>query len=106
MSLKTTKKPIKTSSVQARLDVETKLAAETVFEMLGMNSSQAITMFFKQVALKKALPFEVNTITTSTTIEEERAAQKLRIARDIAELESGEDGQMLFDPKDIKPFKI
>jgi DNA-damage-inducible protein J len=101
---KTKKKPIKTSSVQARLDIKTKQEAETVFEMLGMNSSQAITMFFKQVALKKALPFEVNTITTTFTLEDERAELKLEMAKDLIELESGEDGEMLYDPKDVTPF--
>jgi hypothetical protein len=39
-------------------------------------------------------------------IEDERAELKARMEKDLIELESGEDGEPLFDPKDIKPFKM
>ena len=49
----------KTSSISARIDPETKSAAESIFRDLGLSASQAITLFYRQVQLHRGLPFEV-----------------------------------------------
>ncbi|RMF64526.1 MAG: type II toxin-antitoxin system RelB/DinJ family antitoxin, partial [Bacteroidetes bacterium] len=49
----------KTSTVSARIDPETKRKAEETFRKLGLTASQAITLFYRQVALRKGLPFPV-----------------------------------------------
>ena len=36
-----------------------KAEAESILSSLGMNASDAIRMFYKQVVLRKGLPFEV-----------------------------------------------
>ena len=52
--------------VRARLKPELKNHAETIFHKLGLNATQAITMFYKQVELNDGLPFDI-VIPTSTT---------------------------------------
>jgi DNA-damage-inducible protein J len=47
----------KTAYLNARIDPDLKADAETVFAKIGLTSSQAITLFYKQVALQQAIPF-------------------------------------------------
>jgi len=49
----------KTETIRARVEPELKQEAEAVLKALGLNASEAITIFYRQVALRRALPFEV-----------------------------------------------
>ena len=49
----------KSASVYARIDPMLKEQAENILSALGIPTSNAIDMFFKQIVLKKGLPFEV-----------------------------------------------
>lgn len=49
----------KTATVHARLDENVKAEALEVFDSLGISLSEAITMYFKQVAIKDGIPFEL-----------------------------------------------
>jgi DNA-damage-inducible protein J len=49
----------KTEMIRARVDAKLKAQAEGVLNKLGLNASEAIRMFYKQVALQKGLPFDV-----------------------------------------------
>lgn len=49
----------KKATISARIDPELKREAEKVFEALGLNPSQAITLFYRQVELTHGLPFPV-----------------------------------------------
>ena len=49
----------KTSTVRARVEPELKDKVEQVFRSLGLNATQAITLFYRQVELRKGLPFDV-----------------------------------------------
>ncbi len=49
----------RTDTVRARISPALKSFVEGIFSSLGMNSSQAIVLFFKQVELHNGLPFEV-----------------------------------------------
>ena len=49
----------KTSTVRARIEPDLKNKAEQVFRDLGLTTTQAITLFYKQVELRKGLPFDV-----------------------------------------------
>ena len=51
---------IKSAMVRARMEPELKAKAEKYFNLLGLSTTQAITLFFKQVELHQGLPFEVN----------------------------------------------
>lgn len=56
----------KSAMVRARLEPELKDHAETIFHRLGLNATQAITMFYRQVELRGGLPFDV-VIPSATT---------------------------------------
>lgn len=56
----------KTATVRARILPELKEHAETVFERIGLNPTQAITLFYKQVALRNGLPFDIAIPTPET----------------------------------------
>ncbi len=57
---------IKSAMVRARMEPELKAKAEKYFNLLGLSTTQAITLFFKQVELHHGLPFEVNIPNTET----------------------------------------
>ena len=64
----------KTSTISARIDPNLKKRAEQVFRELGLTSSQAITLFYKQVELQQELPF-IMKIPNSLTAEAFEAAR-------------------------------
>jgi DNA-damage-inducible protein J len=49
----------KTDTIRARVEPKLKAEAEGILNSLGVNPSDAIRMFYKQVVLRKGLPFEV-----------------------------------------------
>jgi len=49
----------KSTTVRARLEPKLKKETERIFEELGINTTEAIRIFFKQVKLQRGLPFEM-----------------------------------------------
>ena len=49
----------KTETVRARIEPDLKRDAETVLSKLGLSTSEAITLFLRQVILRRGLPFPV-----------------------------------------------
>jgi DNA-damage-inducible protein J len=49
----------KTETIRARVDAKLKTQAEAVLKRIGLTASDAIRLFYKQVALRKGLPFDV-----------------------------------------------
>lgn len=49
----------RTSTVFARVEPEVKEQAEEVLDQLGIPMSNAISMFLRQVALQRGIPFEM-----------------------------------------------
>ena len=49
----------KSANLYARIEPELKEQAEMILAALGIPSSNAITMFYKQIVLNNGLPFEV-----------------------------------------------
>ena len=49
----------KTATVRARIQPKLKEHAEDIFERLGLNPTQAITIFYRQVELRRGLPFDM-----------------------------------------------
>ena len=84
----------KTSTISARIDPELKNRAERVFRELGLTSSQAITLFYKQVELQQGLPFIVR-IPNDLTLE------ALEDARSRSNIDSFNTGGDLFDDMGI-----
>jgi DNA-damage-inducible protein J len=69
----------KAAAISARMDPELKRNAEKVFKKLGLTTTQAITLFYKQVELQRGLPFgiQIPNETTAQALEEARTRQNL-----------------------------
>jgi DNA-damage-inducible protein J len=78
----------KTSSVRARIEPDLKNRAERIFRDLGLSTTQAITLFFKQVELRNGLPFDVvvpNKITRRTFADTD-AGRNLTVCEDAEDM--------------------
>ena len=49
----------KTVNLYAKIEPEVKEQAEIILDSLGIPASNAINMFYKQIILKKGIPFEL-----------------------------------------------
>jgi len=78
----------KSAMVRARLEPTLKNHAETIFHCLGLNTTQAITLFYKQVELRGGLPFDVAipTQTTKNTFKATDAKRDLVLCEDIDDM--------------------
>ena len=65
----------KSEMIRARVEPDLKQDAEAVFSPLGMSPTEAITLFYKQVALQHGLPFEVR-VPNAETLEAMRQAKE------------------------------
>ena len=63
----------KTEMIRARVEPELKREAEQFFSALGLSTTEAITIFYKQVAMHRGLPFDVR-VPNAETIEAMRQA--------------------------------
>jgi len=78
----------KTATVRARIEPRLKKEAEHVLEDLGLSATKAITLFYRQVTLRKGLPFDVvipNAI-TRRTFESTDAGKDLVVCKDADDL--------------------
>ena len=74
----------KSAMVRARLEPALKDHVEAVFHRLGLNATQAITIFYRQVELRDGLPFDVVVPTDATkrTFEASEAGRDLVVCKD------------------------
>ena len=49
----------KTATVRARIEPNLKTDVESLFKKLGLSTTEAINLFYRQVKLRKGLPFSV-----------------------------------------------
>ena len=76
----------KTGMIRARVSPELKAEAEGILAEIGLSSSDAIRMFYKQVTLRKGLPFEAR-IPNATTRKALRDAEAGRGMTDYASVD-------------------
>lgn len=65
----------KTATINARIEPEIKEKAESIFAALGISASDAIGMFYRQVAFRRGIPFDIyvpNATTVAALEESER----------------------------------
>jgi DNA-damage-inducible protein J len=77
----------KTAVIRARVEPELKQRAEGVFGRLGVSTTQAIAIFYKQVVLRQGLPFNV-AIPNETT---RRTFEATEAGRDVILCKNAED---------------
>ena len=70
----------KTAIISARIDPDLKRDAEQIFRELGLTTSQAITLFYKQVDIQRGLPFTVRipNKVTSKALEDAKTQRNLK----------------------------
>ncbi len=80
----------KTETIRARVEPELKREAEAVLKALGLNASEAITLFYRQVALRRGLPFEIKlpNETTRAAIRDALEGKDLTEWSDLDELKA------------------
>lgn len=49
----------KTEKIQARIEPKLKHDAEKILERIGLSTSDAITVFFRQIIMHNGIPFEL-----------------------------------------------
>ncbi len=49
----------RTAMIRARIEPRLKSTVDLLLTRLGLNTTQAITLFYRQVELRKGLPFDV-----------------------------------------------
>jgi len=78
----------KTATIRARIEPDLKGKAEYIFKQLGLTTTQAITLFYKQVELKRGLPFDVAipNETTRKTFSDTDAGRNLIICNDTDDM--------------------
>ena len=70
----------KSANLYARIEPELKEQAESILSALGISSSNAITLFYRQIILQRGLPFEVKlpaafTVDVSTLTDEQMSEE-------------------------------
>jgi len=78
----------KTAIIRARTEPKIKADAERVFRKLGMTSTEAITMFYAQVGLRKGLPFpvEIPNAVTRKTFEKSDRGEDIKTFKSIDDM--------------------
>lgn len=78
----------KTATVRARIEPGLKHKAENLFHKLGLTTTQAITMFYRQATLRKGLPFDVviPSETTKKTFEATDSGRDIVMCKDAGDM--------------------
>lgn len=78
----------KNAVIRARVESDLKEHAEAVFRHLGVSTTQAIAIFYKQVVLRKGLPFDVRipNETTRRTFEVTDAGRDVILCKDMEDM--------------------
>jgi DNA-damage-inducible protein J len=74
--------------VRARIEPGLKTEVEAIFQKIGLNASEAITVFYSHVKLSGGIPFEVKVPNRATrrAIEESRKRKGLVRSKSTAEM--------------------
>ena len=78
----------RTSTVRARIEPELKEEVESLFHKLGLTTTEAISIFYNQVKLKKGLPFPV-VIPSNETVQvfkDTDAGKELNTYKNLSEM--------------------
>lgn len=67
-------KDLKTETLHVRLSPSIKKEAEEIIEEMGLNMSYAVSMFLKQVIIKRKIPFEIELKSEEVIKKEEELA--------------------------------
>ncbi len=78
----------KTATVRARLEPSLKEKAEKILQNLGLSTTQAITLFYRQIEMNNGLPFDVlipSALTKKTMVETD-SGEGLMLCDDVDDM--------------------
>ena len=87
-------KMIQNSTIHARINSELKENAERILDKLGMSSAEAIRLFYKQIELRKGIPFNIN-------IPNKLTEETLNKSDEGIDVHQVKDSEQLFSELDI-----
>jgi DNA-damage-inducible protein J len=78
----------KTAMIRARTDEKLKEQVEVIFHRLGMTTTEAINLFYRQVKVHRGLPFPVRLPNAETrkTLEKSNRGEDIKTFKTIDEL--------------------
>ncbi len=65
----------KTAMIRARIEPKLKDDVEYIFKKLGIATTEAISLFYNQIKLRRGIPFEIN-VPNETTRKAIKSAEK------------------------------
>ncbi|MBU4067658.1 MAG: type II toxin-antitoxin system RelB/DinJ family antitoxin [Proteobacteria bacterium] len=77
----------KISTVRARIEPELKAEVEKLFKQLGLSTTEAINLFYRQIKMRKGLPFNV-VIPNKTT---EKVFKETDVKRNLIRCDGADD---------------
>ena len=88
---------MKTNTVRARMEPELKHDVEDILKTLGMNTTDAINLFYTQIKLHHGLPFNVKIPNTKTV----RAMKELKADRGKNKFKTYDSAKDMFKDMDL-----
>ncbi|MFA4994742.1 MAG: type II toxin-antitoxin system RelB/DinJ family antitoxin [Bdellovibrionales bacterium] len=85
----------KTEVIHARITPDLKISVEAVLQKIGLSTTDAISLFFHQVVLKRGIPFDVRLPNKKTrqTIKEAQAGKNLKAYASVASMRKALEGK-------------
>ena len=80
----------KNAVIHTRIDADLKAGAEHILDSIGITSSEAIRLFYKQIELHHGIPFDVR-------IPNKLTAETLRKSEQHEDVHQAKDADDLFD---------
>ena len=78
----------KSSTIHSRIDKKTKASAEKILAAIGINHSEAINLFYRQIVLRRGIPFslEIPNEETLKAIDELERGKKVKSFKTVNKL--------------------
>lgn len=89
---------MESTNLNIRTDKEVKLAAEKIFEALGLNMTTAVNMFLRQTIRENGIPFELKlSVPNDTTLAAIEEGRKIAYDKTVKGYSSMEDLKAALD---------
>lgn len=89
--------------LQVRLDSDLKSQTESVLNQMGLTMTQAVKLFFKQVTLRKAIPFPV--VVPQEKVDFVSPKEEKMIKQSLDEISQGQSVTIdMSDEKQVKKY--
>lgn len=78
----------KSAMIRARIEPELKGNVEKILRELGLTATEAITLFYNQIRLKKGIPFDIKipNSTTLKTFKDTDAGRNIVVAENVDDM--------------------